>query len=408
MLLIAHKREDGTLQPLNDHMHRVADLASSFAQPFGASLAAYYSGMLHDLGKASPVGQKRMLDPDHTAKVDHSTAGAQIAANASQIHSAFCIAGHHSGLIDIGTRASMPDDGTLCGRLKKKLTGDLDYRQGTPLIADLQVPAIPSWLPPSSANPYAHQFFIRMLFSCLIDADFLDTEAFMTGKTRKSSADSIDILADRIMGTVSKLLTAPKGEINKKRCELLRACVNAADGKPGLFSLTIPTGGGKTLDSLTFALLHAKRWNKRRVIYVIPYTSIIEQNAAVFSDILGEENVLEHHSNVETVDDNDHDDLRPRQATENWDAPVIVTTAVQFFESLYASRTSRCRKLHHIADSVIIFDEAQLLPLPYLMPCVAAIAELIHDYGVSAILCTATQPALDSFFHRLVPDMDIR
>ena len=167
-------------------------------------------------------------------------------------------------------------------------------------------------------------------------------------------------------------------------------------GQRGLYELTVPTGGGKTVASLGFALSLAKAQKMDRIVYVIPYTSIIEQNAAVFSDILGRENVLEHHSGADyTVSENaSPEEYRKALATENWYMPVVVTTSVQFFESLFANRSSRCRKLHNLANSVIIFDEAQNLPLPYLRPCVAAIAQLVQHYRAAAVLCTATQPAL--------------
>ena len=184
--------------------------------------------------------------------------------------------------------------------------------------------------------------------------------------------------------------------INGRRSEILRHCMDMGTQEKGMFRLTVPTGGGKTIASLAFALRHAAAHQMKRIIYVIPYTNIIEQNAQVFREILGEENVLESHCNIDYTSS---EELRPMQlASENWDKPVVVTTNVQFFESLFANKSSKCRKLHNIANSVIIFDEAQMLPNDYLKPCTAAMEELLANYRTSMVLCTATQPALDPFF----------
>jgi len=189
----------------------------------------------------------------------------------------------------------------------------------------------------------------------------------------------------------------PEKEIDKRRTEILNRCIEKAEREKGLYTLTVPTGGGKTISSLAFALKHAKKHKMDRVIYVIPYNSIIEQNAAVFKDILGEENVLEHHSGF-SYDDTSELLINKRLATENWEVPVVVTTTVQFFESLFASRPSKCRKLHNMTNSVIIFDEAQMLPTQYLLPCIRAISELVYNYKSTAVLCSATQPALSGLF----------
>ncbi len=255
-------------------------------------------------------------------------------------------------------------------------------------------------------------FYIRMLFSCLVDADFQDTETFMQGEAApRGGYESISALYDRLQAYI-KPWWNPKSELNRKRCEILQRCLDAGQELGnGLYTLTVPTGGGKTIASLAFALAHAQTHGKNRVIYVIPYTSIIDQTADVFEKALGAENVIEHHSGVDYSIKNDANDTvyyKKALATENWDAPVIVTTAVQFFESLYANRSSRCRKLHNIANSVVIFDEAQTLPVNYLMPCVEAIGQLVQNYSVTAVLCTATQPALEPLFAELAPKLKIQ
>lgn len=269
---------------------------------------------------------------------------------------------------------------------------------------ELKLPMAPR---PTFSDPLEEMFFTRMLYSCLVDADFLDTETFMESeKQARGGGDRIEALEDKLQAHISGWFP-PKTELNQQRCAVLTRCLEQGEAQnSGLFTLTIPTGGGKTVASLAFALRHARAHGLRRVIYVIPYTSIIEQNARVFRDILGDENVLEHHSGVlyDLEDEARPENTRLARTAENWDMPVVVTTAVQFFESLYANRSSQCRKLHNLAKSVIIFDEAQMMPVPYLRPCVFAIAQLVKRYGASAVLCTATQPALDRIFKEFLPD----
>jgi len=239
-----------------------------------------------------------------------------------------------------------------------------------------------------------------MLFSCLVDADFLDTEAFMSeersGKRPEWPQDTL-VLMSRALEDHLDRLGSESSEVNRQRDLVLRACLQAAERRPGLFSLTVPTGGGKTLSSLAFALKHAVRHGLRRIVYVVPFTSIIEQNADVFRRVMAPlvesglpDPVIEHHSNL----DPDKESTRSRLATENWDAPLMVTTGVQFYESLFGNRTSRCRKLHNLAQAVVILDEAQALPVDFLSPCLRALDELRRNYGTTVVLCTATQPAI--------------
>lgn len=234
-----------------------------------------------------------------------------------------------------------------------------------------------------------------MIFSCVVDADFLDTEEFAEpGKgTVRKGYPSVNALLSQFNDHVKDLIeVSPKTHVNKIRELVLKQCIAKSQKSPAIFTLTVPTGGGKTLSSMAFALNHAVEFNKRRIIYVIPYTSIIEQTADVFRKIFGEA-VVEHHSNVDETESS-NENHRSRLACENWDAPIIVTTAVQYFESLFASKTSRCRKLHNIVNSVVVLDEAQLLPPDLLIPIIEVIKELQASYGVTFVLCTATQPAL--------------
>jgi CRISPR-associated endonuclease/helicase Cas3 len=242
-------------------------------------------------------------------------------------------------------------------------------------------------------------FFARMIYSCLVDSDFLDTEKFMDPDKAvwRSGYPSLKTMENSLDTMLKKLKQADVSKaINVERSYVLECCLDAAKRIPGLFSLTVPTGGGKTLSSMAFALKHALKHNLKRIIYVIPYTSIIEQNAEVFRNVFGDDAVLEHHSNYESQMKEGEEFCRHNLTAENWDAPLIVTTNVQFFESLHANRSSRCRRIHNIAKSVVILDEAQMLPASFLRPCMESIRELVSSYGVSIILCTATQPALST------------
>ena len=396
MKYIAHI--DGErIQTIKEHLEGTAKLSGEFAEKFGKQDWGYCCGMLHDIGKYSIDFQKRILG-ENNYRVDHSTAGARVCLEKGGKYSflEYCIAGHHAGLPNYGDNYDESTDSTLSGRRLKKLSDYQAYQ------TEIEVPAINS-MPidlKRTVNPdFSLSVFMRMIYSCLVDADFLDTEAFMKeGKQGRNSGENIEILFKKLENYISGWLKNQDiNTVNGRRTEILKNCLEMGKTEKGLFRLTVPTGGGKTVASLAFALRHALENKMDRIIYVIPYTSIIEQNAKVFRDILGEENVLENHCNV---DYESSEELLPMQlASENWDKPVVVTTNVQFFESLFANKSSKCRKLHNIANSVIIFDEAQMLPNDYLKPCVAMIEELINSYQVSAVLCTATQPALASFFH---------
>ncbi|MGN0743306.1 MAG: CRISPR-associated helicase Cas3' [Candidatus Fimadaptatus sp.] len=405
MKYLAHISEDGREQSLKSHLTGTAERCREFADPFGAGELAGMMGMLHDIGKYSDAFQRRIRGQNE--KVDHSTAGAQQAyANIKYPAVTYCIAGHHGGLPDGGSRVDAPDQTTLCGRLKRQIP-PYDAFSTEVQLAKAQPHRTPNKL---GEGGFTAALWTRMLFSCLVDADFLDTEAFMQGGAPARGREfDAEVLLARLESHIAPWWDA-QTELNRTRCRILRACLDAGAQQPGLFTLTVPTGSGKTVSSLAFALRHARAHGKRRVIYVVPFTSIIEQTAAEFRRILGDENVLEHHSNVNYDDDEDADGEQrlKKLATENWDMPVIVTTAVQFFESLFADRPSRCRKLHNLVDSVIIFDEAQTIPIPYLKPCVWAIAELTVNYGATCVLCTATQPALGKLFQEAAPGLNCR
>ncbi|MCB6608533.1 CRISPR-associated helicase Cas3' [[Clostridium] symbiosum] len=400
MEYLAHISEDKNReQSIKNHLEGTALLAEKFANEFGYGDWGYFCGKLHDIGKYSAKFQRRIKGSGETA--DHATAGAQLCLQLGKqkggfyVAPAYCIAGHHAGLPDTGTSADTGERGTFLGRMKKKIEDYGAYQE------EISVPPLspPVFTRDGKTDPtFTMSFLIRMLYSCLVDADYLDTEDFMKdGGTGRMAGECIPVLLEKLNRHIEKwVVNEEKDTINGRRTEILKYCIEQGKKEKGLFRLTVPTGGGKTVASLAFALNHAAEHGMKRVIYVIPYTSIIEQNANVFSDILGKENVLEHHSGI---DYESTEELKPKQlATENWDLPVIVTTNVQFFESLFSNKSSKCRKLHNIANSVIIFDEAQMLPNDYLLPCIAAMEELIRHYESSIVLCTATQPSLKPFF----------
>lgn len=403
---LAHLTEDGRTQTILEHLKGTASLCSAFAAAFDAEAQGQLAGMAHDIGKYSAAFQRRLHGGP---KVDHASAGAFECLKAQQLAAAFAISGHHGGLPDGGGRGDAAGTGTFWGRINRASQGRLeDYHawQSEFSLPHANTPAF-------AGTRLEGMFFTRMLFSCLVDADYTDTGAFMDNSPYlPASSSSMEELWRRLETYVSGWFP-PKGALNMQRCAILEQCMSAgAQYGPGLFTLTVPTGGGKTVASLSFALAQAKARRMKRIVYVIPYTSIIEQTAQIFREILGDENVLEFHSGVQ-FDQQEDDASSPETApltrsVETWDVPVIVTTAVQFFESLYACRPSKCRKLHNLAQSVLIFDEAQMLPLPYLRPCVWAIAQLVRHYGASAVLCTATQPALDPIFQEFAPEIPIR
>jgi len=399
-------------QSLEIHLKNVANRSQAFADDFQAGNLAYVSGLLHDIGKYSSEFQKRL--EGQKIHVDHSTAGSIEATrlfkdkqSAAGLIFAYIVAGHHGGLLNYGSA-----EGGLCERLRKPVPDYSAYYNEISIDTHAIRPL--GLHPLSGKTGFCVSFFTRMLYSCLVDADSLDTEQFCTPEkaTLRTNYESFEILAKKFEDHMQTIQSgADDSLINRGRRKIFSQCIEAGSLPPGMFSLTVPTGGGKTLSSMAFALEQVKKNNLKRIFYVIPYTSIIEQNAKVFRDIFGWQNVLEHHSNFDprTVETDDPDTGREslRLATENWDMPIVVTTNVQFFESLFSNKRSRCRKLHSLAKSVIILDEAQMLPTGLLLPCLAALSELVRNYGATVVICTATQPKLGDLLDEKVKPREI-
>ncbi len=387
---------------LQAHLQETGNLAACFAEEFGMENAAKLAGLLHDLGKYSIKFQKRLHGSGEP--VDHSTAGAQqVITGVKGMDGiiaellAHAIAGHHSGLDDSNGH-------------KDRLQKPIEPLSGT-WLQEIDVAVGQLWPAtftpnslPKETRAFQLAFLGRMIFSCLIDADRKDTETFYAQAENRTVDRVWPNLRDHITALIDRF-DAHMGRIAEKyddtplallRNHIIGHVRGKASELRGLFTLTVPTGGGKTLASLGFALDHAKAHGLRRIIYAIPFTSIIEQNAAIFREVLGDDYILEHHSAIEETTPKEWEQRdKLRLAMEDWAAPVVVTTNVQLFHSLFSNRPSQCRKLHNLANSVIILDEVQTLPLHLLRPCLAALDELAKHYGATIVLCTATQPAFD-------------
>jgi CRISPR-associated endonuclease/helicase Cas3 len=376
------------------HLQATAAMARAFAERFGAGELAYYAGLWHDMGKFHPQFQAYLQACAQGKRAQphpHARYGAAYAKHLCQLL-AFPILGHHAG---------MPDSSDLKARLDSEQIKDMPQVEQSalrvmPALAPAAPIPFPQWLRLNDC--LQAEMLVRMLFSCLVDADFLDTEAHFDPQRAAQRPQGYDLrtLWDLFERNQNALLaSAPPTPVNAVRRTVYEDALRAAQGEPGLYALTAPTGAGKTRALLAFALRHALTHDLERIIVALPYTSIIDQTADVYREILGEVVVLEHHSALEVDDLSETALEQHRLLSENWDAPLIVTTFVQLFESLFSNLPSRCRKVHRLARSVIVLDEVQTLPVELLEPTVHALQQLIDDYGATVLLSTATQPALD-------------
>lgn len=415
--LVAHTPPEGSdkWHDLDEHLREVARMASEFAEPFGGGGLAWWAGIYHDLGKAHPDFQdylwKNFIEPKKKhPTVDHKTAGAvkinEIAGEAMRqvLHA------HHGGLSNPGNL------NTKIRRYQQeeqpRLDLSLEQFETLGLIPTDAINDYPSEPPGWLGNDDLEmEFLLRMLFSSLVDADALDTEGHWNrdqASYRERAWPSLAELEERFATSQAELeqvvgeRNLADSPVNLIRREVYESCLAGAARPPGFFRMTVPTGGGKTRSGLAFALRHALTHGMRRVIVAVPFITITEQTADVYEQAFGDAGgLLEHHSGIEPAARDEHggeapDEIRRRLVSQNWDAPVIVTTTVQLFESLFTNLTSKARKLHNIAGSVIILDEIQTLPPEMRGPILDVLRELVAHYRVSVVLSTATQPVLDT------------
>jgi CRISPR-associated endonuclease/helicase Cas3 len=381
----------GEWHDLATHLHATAAKAKARADKFGAGDLAYLAGMLHDLGKFNPAFQQYLFDAHagrEAKSTPHAVFGAMLAAERGIPELGQVIAGHHG---------QMPSKGSLGNDFKDRGIRHT-YEQVKVAAADsgwgLESCDLGDVAGGGGRESEGHELemLLRMVFSCLVDADYIDTEQHFdpTRSAQRTDGARPGALLPMLLASQERLMDGKQGVVNGVRREVYEASLQAAEGEPGVLRMCAPTGSGKTRSVLAFGLRHALEHRKERVIFAVPYLSITDQVAAESRSIFGAENVLEHHSGILESEP----DARSKLAVQNWDAPLIITTTVQLLESLLSNRPSRCRKLHNVAGSVIILDEVQTLPVTLLQPIVSVLQELVDRYSCSVVLSTATQPDL--------------
>jgi CRISPR-associated endonuclease/helicase Cas3 len=383
----------GRRHGLVDHLRSVSALAGRFGVAFGAAELCALLGLLHDAGKADPAWQQRLLEVDGSRErvgVPHKELGGRLVTAMAGAPGALCVLGHHGGLSDLEVaRSIVPGDrdGSTCEALIEQVP------EIGALLAD------PPWvLPPAWDTMLVLEMGLRLAFSALVDADHLDTAAHFAGDRVPAVRPPADMraLLSRFESARAGLLAGrPASRLDAARQEVYEDVVRAAAGPTGIYRLPAPTGAGKTMAAAAFALHHAVRTGKSRVIVAVPYITITEQNAQVYRQLLGDEVVLEHHSAV----DLERAGVRARLGAENWDAPFVVTTTVQLFDSLFGRKPGRSRKVHRLANAVVVLDEVQSLPAELLLPILDGLRTLSERFGATVLLASATQPS----FHRLAP-----
>lgn len=393
--LWAHSvNDDGRRHLLADHLQGTSVVAREFADPFGGGALAAHIGLVHDVGKGRCAWQERLLAVESAGGdigLDHKRAGTWLAFRSARLGPfAAAVAGHHGGLPSVAVlqRELALAEGQDRAAVEEAVTSVKALVPG--IVPAAGIPR-PTWLDDPLTDPVAAELLVRMVFSAVVDADFLDTERHFRGEHMRR----VTVPAGSLTGCFEQRRRAylaqrcsPVGEL---RDQAYAQAVAAARLPPGMFRMPAATGAGKTIMSAGFGLHHADRHGMRRVIVAVPYMSITEQNASVYRDLLGEEHVLEHHSGVD-LDRLSTGQRWQKLAAENWDAPFIITTTVQLFESLFSNRPAAMRKLHRLAGSVIVLDEVQALPDDLLMPILSGLRHLTEYFGSTVLLASATQP----------------
>lgn len=409
-MYIAHINEnDKSVQSVREHCLSTARLAEEYSVE-QLKRVVFCMGVLHDIGKYQQSFQYKITSKKNI-RVEHSTCGAIAAKekynNALSLIMQYCIAGHHSGLPDGGNIKDTGDMPTLCGRLNRSFE-DYSAYESELTLPDIDEKQFNEFL---TKDCYSEKdivekfsFLTRYCFSCLTDADSNDTAQFCNGTKDTELVSDFEKSLEKINHKLSSFSCTT--ELQKSRSLIQQQVYDKASVDSEIYLMNMPTGSGKTLCSMKFALERAIKTGKRRIIYVIPYNSIIDQTAEQFEDLFGNDAQILRHQSSFSYDDLDlEEDYKNilRHAAENWNAQIIITTAVQFFESVYANKRSKLRKMHNMADSIIVFDEAHLMPQNYLQPCLRAISYITRILNSEAIFLTATMPD----FHKLITEYSL-
>jgi len=403
------------VQTIKDHSLCTAEMAKNFSVAELKPLV-YSLSLLHDIGKYQPSFQERINGKN--IRAEHSTCGAIEAKKlfgkgASSLIAQYCIAGHHSGIPNGGNFADTKDDVTLQGRLKREFEDYSDYKSEL-TVEKPDEKAIKKYMLLTAKDDESlietFAFIARYCFSCLTDADSLDTAEFCTGRKDIELTSEFKECLDKINEKIASFKA--ETELQKARSIVQAQAYEKVGEDANVYLMNMPTGSGKTLCSMKFALERAIKTGKRRIIYVIPYNSIIDQTVSIFEDIFGDSAQILRHQSSFCIDDTDNSEEYKallKNVTENWNAQIIVTTSVQFFESIYANKRNKLRKIHNMADSIIIFDEAHMMPTQYLQPCLRAVSLVTKLINSEAVFLTATMPNFEQLIKQYsIPETSIK